>query len=292
MLDDILRHSIKNAATSGGKKAMKASVKKSLAKNAATAKPEVLIEAGVAETVIPPSRNYVQQQLNRYQPGGVTRANRATGKIAPHSVIYSEAQGLKAAYPELEGEIEDYVRGGYSYARNKKVGTPTQPLKGYPNFVGPDGREWRLKPKQRYGAGYRLSAIEKKKLYGYGSVRATRETPWNKEDQRALILRALTKVGKAHKFEQLIQIMKSDYKKMKASLGGLSKGHLISLEDGGIDVAENIVPQQLRNTRKKIDGKWTVVKGNAAMQADSTDLLIGEGISSWDDYVRLKLSQL
>ena len=165
-------------------------------------------------------------------------------------------------------------------------------MKGYPNFIGPDGRAWRLKPKQRYGAGYRLSAIEKKKLYGYGSVRASRETPWNKEDQRALILRALTKVGKAHKFEQLIQIMKSDYKKMKASLGGLSRGHLVSLEDGGIDVAENIVPQQLRNTRKKIDGKWMVIKGNAAMQADSTDQLIGQGISSWDDYVRLKLSQL
>ena len=141
---------------------MKASVAKSLAKNAATAKPEVLIEAGVAETVIPPSRNYVQQQVNRYQPGGVTRANRGTEKIAPHSVIYSEAQGLKAAYPELEGEIEDYVRGGYSYARNKNTGTPTQPMKGYPNFIGPDGRAWRLKPKQRYGAGYRLSAIEKR----------------------------------------------------------------------------------------------------------------------------------
>lgn len=293
MLDDILRHSLKNASTSGAEKSLKASVKNSLAKNAVTSKPEVLIEAGVAETVIPPWRNYVQQQVNRYQPGGVTRANRGTEKIGPHSVIYSEAQGLKAAYPELEGEIEDYVRGGYSYARDKNTGTPNQPMKGYPNFIGPDGRAWRLKPKQRYGAGYRLSAIEKKKLYGYGSVRASRESPWNKEEQRALILRALTKVGKAHKFEQLIQIMKSDYKKMKASLGGLSKGHLISLEDGGIDVAENIVPQQLRNTRKKIDGKWTVIKGNAAMQADSTDLLIGgKGIGSWDDYVRLKLSQL
>ena len=66
----------------------------------------------------------------------------------------------------------------------------------------------------------------------------------------------------------------------------------VSLDDGGIDVAENFVPQLLRNTRQKIDGKWRVVKGNAAMKADSTDLLIGEGIANWDDYVRLKLSQL
>ena len=290
VINGINGNGFKNGAQNG--LAKEAFVNQHLAKRAAQSNPEVLIEAGVAETVIPPSRNYVQQQVNRYQPGGVTRANRGTQKIAPHSVIYSEAQGLKAAYPELEGEIEDYVRGGYSYARNKNTGTPTQPMKGYPNFIGPDGRAWRLKPKQRYGAGYRLSAIEKKKLYGYGSVRASRESPWNKEEQRALILRALTRVGKAHKFEQLIQIMKSDYKKMKASLGGLSKGHLVSLEDGGIDVAENIVPQQLRNTRQKIDGKWIVVKGNAAMQADSTELLVGKGISSWDDYVRLKLSQL
>ena len=282
-----------DAAISGGKKAMKADVDKVVAKRLNATKTTEWIEAGVTDTPIPPSRDFVQKQVNnRYKPGGVTRGNRATNNMPAHSVIYSEAQGLKKAYPELEGEIEDYVRGGYAYARNPKTGTPTQPLKDYPEFVGPDGRTWRLKPKQRYGAGYRLSAIEKKKLYGYGKVRASRESPWNKEDQRALILRALTKVGKAGSFDKLIQIMKSDYKKMEASLGGLSKGHLVSLEDGGIDVAENIVPQQLRNTRQKIDGKWTVVKGNAAMQADSTDLLVGQGVRSYDDYVRLKLSQL
>ena len=278
MLDDIAR------------RAMQSHVKASLKKIPKTVKP--VVEAGVAETVIPPSRNYVRQEVNRYAPGGVLRANRATDTIPAHSVIYSEAKGLKAAYPELEGEIESYVRGGYSYAKNPKTGTPNQPMKGYPNFIGPDGRSWRLKPKQRYGAGYRLSAIEKSKLSGYGSVRASKESPWSKEDQRALILRALTKVGKAHKFQQLIEIMKADYKKMKASLGGLSKGHLISLKDGGIDVAENIVPQRLRNTKKMVNGKLVTVKGNAAMQADSTDQLAGEGISSWDDYVRLKLSLL
>jgi len=282
-----------DAAISGGKKAMKADVDKVVAKRLNATKATEWIEAGVTDTPIPPSRDFVQKQVNnRYKPGGVTRGNRATNNMPAHSVIYSEAQGLKKAYPELEGEIEDYVRGGYSYARNPKTGTPTQPLKDYPEFIGPDGRTWRLKPKQRYGAGYRLSAIEKKKLYGYGKVRASRESPWNKEDQRALLLRALTKVGKAGSFDKLIQIMKSDYKKMEASLGGLSKGHLVSLEDGGIDVAENIIPQQLRNTRQKIDGRWLVVKGNAAMQADSTDLLVGQGVRSYDEYVRLKLSQL
>ena len=267
MLDDILRHSIKNAATSGAEKSLKASVKKSLAKHAATSKPEVLIEAGVAETVIPPSRNYVQQQLNRYRPGaGPLRANRATSRKPAHSTIFSESESMKKAYPndfeKLQGEIESWIRGGYAYAGDKSVGTIEQPMKGYPRYIGPDGKKWRLKSKAKFGQGYRLSTIDTKKLQSYGAKRSSRENPWTNEDEMEQLMKALT------------------------------KGHLVSLDDGGIDVAENFVPQLLRNTRQKIDGKWIVVKGNAAMQADSTDLLVGEGIASWDEYVRLKLSQL
>ena len=298
MLDDILRRSIQNAATSGAEKSLKASVKKSLAKNAATSKPEVLIEAGVAETVIPPSRNYVQQQLNRYRPGaGPLRANRATNRKPAHSTIFSESESMKKAYPndfeKLQGEIESWIRGGYAYARDKSVGTIEQPMKGYPRYIGPDGKKWRLKSKAKFGQGYRLSTIDTKKLQSYGVKRSSRENPWTNEDEMEQLMKALTKYGKAHKFSQLVKIMKSDFDKGMAAIPkGYSKGHLVSLDDGGIDVAENFVPQLLRNTRQKIDGKWRVVKGNAAMQADSTDLLIGEGISSWDDYVRLKLSQL
>ena len=298
MLDDIAKHLIKNASTSGAEKSLKASVKKSLAKNAATSKPEVLIEAGVAETVIPPSRNYVQQQLNRYRPGaGPLRANRPTSRKPAHSTIFSEAEGMKKAYPQewesIKGEVESWIRGGYAWARDKTVGTIEQPMKAYPKFPGPDGTKWRLKSQAPFGAGYRLSPRSQKNLGKYSAKRASRENPWTNEDEMEQLMKALTKYGKAHKFSQLVKIMKSDFDKGMAAIPkGYSKGHLVSLDDGGIDVAENFVPQLLRNTRQKIDGKWRVVKGNAAMQADSTDLLIGEGISSWDDYVRLKLSQL
>lgn len=299
MLDDILRRSIQNAATSGGEKAMKASVAKSLAKNAASSKPEVFIEAGAAETVIPPSRNFVQQQLNRYRPGaGPLRANRATNRKPAHSTIFSESVSMKEAYPNdyenLKGEIESWIRGGYAYARDKSVGTIEQPMKGYPRYIGPDGKKWRLKSKAKFGQGYRLSTIDTKKLQSYGAKRSSRENPWTNEDEMEQLMKALTKYGKAHKFAKLKKIMIDDFNKGMAAIPkGYSKGHLVSLDDGGIDVAENFVPQLLRNTRQKIDGKWQVIKGNAAMQADSTDLLIeGKGISSWDDYVRLKLSQL
>ena len=111
------------------------------------------------------------------------------------------------------------------------------------------------------------------------------------------LLRALTKVGKAHKFNQLIKIMKADFQvgldKIKASGSNMSKGHLISLDNGGLDVAENFMPQQFRNTTKIVNGKKVTIRGNPAMQADSTtEFAAGKGLSSWDDYVRMKLSQL
>lgn len=298
MLDDILRRSIQNAATSGADKSLKASVTKSLAKNAATSKPSEFIEAGVAETVIPPSRNYVKEYLNRWRHGaGTNRANRATSRKAAHSTIFSEPLGMQKAYgsdfESIKGEVESWIRGGYAYARDKSVGTIEQPLKGYPRFIGPDGTRWRLKSQAAFGAGYKLSPRSTKKLKVYGAKRASRENPWTNEDEMEQLIRALARYGKAHKFAQLKKMMIDDFNKGMAAIPkGYSKGHLISLDDGGIDVAENFVPQLLRNTRQKIDGKWTVVKGNAGMKADSTDLLIGEGISSWDDYVRLKLSKL
>ena len=292
-----VRNGVKNGLTEGDL-AKQAFVKKCLAKNAAASKPEVLIEAGVAETVIPPSRNYIQQQLNRYRPGaGPLRANRPTSRKPAHSTIFSESVSMKAAYPQewesIKGEVESWVRGGYAWARNKKVGTFEQPMKGYGQYRGPDGKLWRLKSKAKFGQGYRLSTIDTKKLQGYGAKRTSRENPWTNDDEMQKLLQALTKYGKAHKFADLIEIMKSDFKiAMDAIPKGYSKGHLVSLEDGGIDVAENFVPQLLKNTRQKIDGKWITVKGNAAMKADSTDLLVGEGIASWDEYVRFKLSQL
>ena len=290
-----------DAAVSGGKKAMKADVDKVVAQRLKTTKVTNggWVNAGYAEPPIPPSRDFVQKQVsNRYRPGaGPLRANRPTKTQAPYSTIYSESISMQKAYPneyeKIKGEVESWIRGGYAWARNKKVGTIEQPLKGYGQYMGPDGRLWRLKSKAKFGQGYRLSTIDTKKLKGYGAKRTSRENPWTNEDEMQKLLQALTKYGKAHKFADLIQIMRSDFDKGMAAIPkGYSKGHLVSLDDGGIDVAENFVPQLLRNTRQKIDGKWTVVKGNAAMQADSTDLLIGEGISSWDEYVRLKLSQL
>ena len=81
--------------------------------------------------------------------------------------------------------------------------------------------------------------------------------------------------------------------KIKGSGKNMSKGHLISLDNGGLDVAENFMPQQFKNTVKIIDGKKTIIKGNPAMKADSTtEFADGRGVSSWEEYVRMKLHLL
>ena len=137
MLDDIARRAMQSH--------VKASLKKIPKK---VTKP--VVEAGVAETVIRPTRNAVQTHLSRWRAGaGPNRATRATERQAAYSTIFSEAQGMKKAYPNeyesIQGEIESWIRGGYAYARDKSVGTIEQPMKGYPRFIGPDGTRWRLK---------------------------------------------------------------------------------------------------------------------------------------------------
>ena len=288
MLDDIAR------------RAMQSHVKASLKKIPKTVTP--VVEAGVAEPTVNLAKDHAAKAVARLRkPGGVLRGNRATSTKPAHSTIYSEAQSIKNAYPNeyesIKGEVENWVRGGYSYARDRSVGTAEQPLKGYPRYTGPDGRKFRLKPKQRYGAGYRLGTIDTKKLQGYGAKRAAREKPWTNDDEMEKLMLALTKVGKAHKFSQLVKIMKADFNagmaKVKAAGPNMSKGHLISLDNGGLDVAENFMPQQFRNKTIIRNGKKVVVKGNPAMQADSTtEFAAGQGLDNWDDYVRLKLSLL
>ena len=269
---------------------------------------EPIVEAGYTEQTINLATEYANKSpaviaaKNRRRPGaGTARANRATSRKPAHSVIFSESKAIKDAYPNewetIRAEVESWTRGGYIYARDVTTGTVDMPMKDYPRFIGPDGRKWRLKSKARFGQGYRLSGIDTGKLKSYGAKRSTRENPWTNEDEMDDLMKALTKYGKAHKFTQLLKIMRKDFDRglaqIKASGNDMTKGHLISLEDGGLDVAENFVPQPLRNKRVKVDGEWVTKLGNAGEGSGSTaGIGAGRGIDNWDDYVRLKLSQL
>ena len=235
--------------------------------------------------------NYISQETNKRAPGGVYRADRPTKTKGPSSKISTVSNKLYKLYPEARADLDNWIRGAYRYARDPNTGTPERPLKGYPYWIAPDGQYYKPKPNQSFGQGYSLKVDNVANRKATIAKRSAKERPWTNNEARVEITAALQRVGKAHMFSKLIQIMKADYAKMKKSLGGLSKGHIVSLADGGIDVAENIIPQQLTNKVSMVNGQWQVVKGNSAMGADSTGQL-GTGITSWDQYIAMKLSQL
>ena len=241
--------------------------------------------------------NYISKETNKRAPGGVYRADRPTKTKGPSSKISTVSNKLYKQYPEARADLDNWIRGAYRYARDPNTGTKKSPLQGYPYWIAPDGQYYKPKPNQLSGQGYSLKIDNVANRKATIAKRNAKERPWTNNEARVAIMEALLKVGKGHKFARLIQIMQADYRKMKAGLGGKSKGHIVSLADGGIDVAENIVPQELRNKKVKYwnpktkKWAWKTIKGNAAMGADSTGQL-GTGITSWDQYIALKIAQL
>ena len=228
-----------------------------------------------------------RQNYGSRGPGSTVRGYRATKTKGARSKISSATQAMDAAYPEEKGQIDSWMRGAYKYARSNGN------VKGYPNYTGPDGRKWRPKPNQSYGEGYSLKADDLSKRKVILDRRASREKPWSKASQRDEIYAALSRVGKGHKLDKLISIMKKDFNAKMSTLGGKSKGHFISLANGGLDVAENFGPQAGKTTKVMSGGKLKIRRGNYSEQAESTvGSGAGKGIDNWDDYVRLKLSQL
>lgn len=228
-----------------------------------------------------------------YGPGSPYRAKRPTKTLGPRSTIATRPNKMIEAYPDEKDKIERWMRQAYAYARDPSKGTKKYPLKGYRNYIGPDGRRWRPKPSQGAFEGYQLKGDDQVKRAATIRRRADRERPWTKPDQQDLINDALLKVGKEHLYDDLIALMIKDYNAAMDKLGGQTKGHFISMKNGGLDVAENFGPQAGRSTKSMVGGKLKIRKGNYAEKADSTvGFGAGKGVDNWDDYVRMKLSQL
>ena len=237
-------------------------------------------------------RQYVQQQLARKNygaraPGTGVRAQRPTSRMGARSIIASEPVKMLKAYPDKKEEINMWMRNAYTHAREKGS------LDGYPEYVGPDGRTWRPKPSQSAFEGLKLKGDDKQARAKILKKRSDREKPWTKSKGQDEIYAALLRVGKEHLYEKLIRLMKKDYIKKKNSLKGLTKGHFISLDNGGLDVAENFGPQAGKSTKTMQGGKLKIRRGNYSEQADSTvGFGSGKGVDNWDDYVRMKLPEL
>ena len=228
-----------------------------------------------------------------YGPGSPYRAKRPTKTLGPRSTIATRPNKMIEAYPDEKDKIERWMRQAYAYARDPSKGTKKYPLKGYRNYIGPDGRRWRPKPSQGAFEGYQLKGDDQVKRAATIRRRTNREKPWTKPDQQDLINDALLKIGKEHLYDDLIKLMIKDYNAAMAKLGGQTKGHFISLGNGGLDVAENFGPQAGRSTRSVVNGQLRINPGNYSEQASSTvGFGAGRGVDNWEDYVRMKLSQL
>ena len=237
-------------------------------------------------------KQYVEQQLARQnfgtrKPGSAVRAQRPTSRMGSRSIIASEPVKMLKAYPDKKEEINMWMRNAYTYAR--KNGS----LDGYKEYVGPDGRTWRPKPSQSAFEGLRLKGDDKQARAKTLKKRSDREKPWTKSKGQDEIYAALLRVGKEHLYGKLVRLMKKDYTRKKNSLKGLTKGHFISLDNGGLDVAENFGPQRGKSLKIRKGDKFEVNPGNYSEQADSTvGFGSGKGLDNWDDYVAMKLSEL
>ena len=288
MLDDIAR------------RAMQSHVKASLKKipKTVTKAPETVIKAPLVKEVTGgdlAKQEYVRRTLSNIgrpnfgprAPGKGVRAQRPTKTKGARSIIASEPMGLIKQYPDLKYEINMYMREAYTHARIYGD------LKGFKDLVMPDGRRFRPKPSQSAFQGLILKADDKAKRKIILDRRSSRENPWTQESAQNDIYAALLKIGKEHHYDRLLQLMKQQHKAKVDTLGGKTKGHFISLDNGGLDVAENFGPQAGKSRYKMVNGKKVEIPGNYSEQADSTvGFGANKGVSSWDDYVRMKLSEL
>jgi len=119
--------------------------------------------------------------------------------------------------------------------------------------------------------------------------RRSREEPWKTNKKE--IEEILESAGKKEKLAELLTLMRTEYNTKVNSIrqAGMTKGHLKSLDNGGLDVVENIQPEPLRT----VDG----VPGNAARSSknDLPDAELrkqGGFTGTLEEYVLMKLEQL
>lgn len=290
-IKNILRSTLKN-----GKSAVKNSVKngvKNGVRNGAlkTGVQEITGGQLALKEFVDKSPNVIKARSRKNfgtrKPGSAVRAQKGTSRMGPRVIIASEPVKMLKAYPNKKEEINMWMRNAYTHAR--KNGS----LDGYPEYVGPDGRTWRPKPSQSAFEGLKLKGDDKQARAKILKKRSDREKPWTKSKGQDEIYAALLKVGKEHLYDKLIRLMKKDYIRKKKSLKGLTKGHFISLDNGGLDVAENFGPQRGKSLKIRKGDRFEVDPGNYSEQADSTvGFGSGKGVDNWDDYVAMKLSEL
>ena len=119
------------------------------------------------------------------------------------------------------------------------------------------------------------------------NIQSYKNTDLNKKEIEGI----LESAGKKEKLAELLTLMRTQYNDKVAEIkkAGMSIGHIKALENGGLDVLENIQAEPLRT----IDG----VLGNAARAAkkDLPDSVIrkqGGFTGTLEEYILMKLKEL
>ncbi len=241
------------------------------------------------------SRNAQQAAQNTSGKLGRSEAHRAhkgKGDKGPLSLIAGTPNTIIKKEPHNTNKAMEWARGAYAYAQQGKSGNKAQPLRGYPRYVAEDGTLFKPRPNVGRKGGYQLKFQSMDLLKGYDELRKLREAPWRKQEVIDQLQAILEKQGKGDKLDKLLKIMLKDYNtKLKGiKAAKQTKGHFISLDKGGLDIAENFGPQKGKSTKNPKTGEWEM--GNYAEQADSS---IPEGTNvptTWEEYVALKLPLL
>jgi len=219
------------------------------------------------------------------------KAWKGKGKGGPQSLIAGTPQTIIKKEPHNIDKAKSWSREVYAYAQQGKSGNKAQPLLGAPRYVAEDGTLFKPKTNTGAGKGYQLKFVSMDLLKGYDELRKLREAPWRKQEVIDQLQDILNNKGEGDKLEDLLKLMLKDYNtKLKGiKAAKQTKGHFISLDKGGLDIAENFGPQRGRSIKSK-SGKWEA--GNYAEGAGSS---IPEGVSvptTWEEYVDLKLPLL
>tara|TARA_R100000234_G_scaffold109096_1_gene80812 strand:+ start:626 stop:1672 length:1047 start_codon:yes stop_codon:yes gene_type:complete len=245
-----------------------------------------------SENVVEPnSPQVVQDTSGVVGRSEAKRAFKATKTQGARSVIAGTPNTIIKAEPHNADKAMKWARETYAYAQQGKSGNKAMPLLGAPRYVGEDGTLYKGKTNVGSKGGYQLKFVSMDLLKGYDDLRKMREAPWRKQEVIDQLQTILTNQGKGDKLDDLLKIMLKDYSKKLKSIkaAGQTKGHFISLEKGGFDIAENFGPQRGKSIKNK-SGEY--IKGNYAEKADSS---IPEGVSvptTWEEYVALKLPLL
>ena len=215
-----------------------------------------IAKEGVKNTPLENTAKSLKLNKYGYGPGSPYKADKGTNTRGPSSRIASDSMLIKKHHPQDYEAFDKWIREKYRYARVPDKGTKRAPLEGTDQFTTSDGKlTLRAKPNQGFAQGYKLKAQPITTKEAYEAKRLTKEKPWDKPEQHAAIIEALDKRGYRHLFDDLIKLMMSDYKKKVGSFKKLSKGHIIPVNKGGLDVAENIMAQEGKSKFKMIDGK-------------------------------------